>query len=63
MRSSPACLADFDHNGRVDPDDLSDYVTAFFADDRGDQLDIDNNGVVNPDDLADFIARFFDGCE
>jgi hypothetical protein len=62
LLSGPACVADFNLDGLVNPDDLSDYITAYFLLDGPDRLDVDGNGVVNPDDLADFIARYFDGC-
>ncbi|MGQ0628694.1 MAG: hypothetical protein ACT4PL_11410 [Phycisphaerales bacterium] len=62
IRSRPSCAADFDRNGLVTPDDLDDYITAYFTGAHTPELDIDSNGVVNGDDLSDFITRFFDGC-
>jgi len=61
--SQAGCVADFDQNGRVDPDDLADFIAAYFSVEPPPRVDVDSNGVVNPDDLADFIARYFDGCE
>jgi hypothetical protein len=57
------CPADFNADGFVNPDDLSDFVTCFFL-----QIqlpgscagaDFNSDGFVNPDDLADFITTFF----
>jgi photosystem II stability/assembly factor-like uncharacterized protein len=56
------CRADFDNNGILNPDDLSDFITEFFLTPPGPRADFDNNGITNPDDLADFIAAFFLGC-
>ncbi len=51
--------ADFDGNGIIDPDDLSDFVTTFFATPPSVNADLDGNGVVDPDDLSDFINLYF----
>jgi len=56
------CRVDVDHDGIVSPDDLADYITAFFSIPPADGSDFDGNGIVDPDDLADFIAAFFAGC-
>ncbi len=56
------CPVDFDGNGVVDPDDLSDYITCFFSQPPCDRADVDGNGFVDPDDLSDFITVFFAGC-
>ena len=61
--SQAGCVADFDENGRVDPDDLADFIAAYFSEVPPPRADVDSNGVINPDDLADFIARYFDGCD
>jgi hypothetical protein len=53
------CPADFDCSGFVNPDDLADYISAFFSDPPGAGADFDRSGMVNPDDLADYIAVFF----
>jgi subtilisin family serine protease len=66
--AAAACRADFDLNGRIDPDDLSDFITAYFGVFAGlpdARADFDGDGVTNPDDLATFIAVYFDltlGC-
>jgi uncharacterized protein (TIGR03790 family) len=57
-----ACAADFDGSGGLNPDDLSDYITAFFTVPPDPRADFDGSGQVNPDDLSDFITAFFLGC-
>ncbi|MGQ0627484.1 MAG: S8 family peptidase [Phycisphaerales bacterium] len=63
---SARCLVDFDGNGLLSPDDLDDFITAYFEPvDGGSSLDINDDGVVSPDDIDDFITMFFDasnGC-
>ena len=54
---SGTCAADFDASGSVDPDDLADFITAYFA--TSPAADADGSGTVDPDDLADFISRYF----
>jgi hypothetical protein len=56
------CPADFDGNGMLNPDDLADFIAAYFSSPAGPGTDFDGNGTLNPDDLADFIAAFFGGC-
>lgn len=51
------CPIDFNNDGNVDPDDLSDVISCFF--DAGCVFDYDNSGVEDPDDLADYIADYF----
>ena len=58
----PTCPADFNRDGSLDPDDLADYITAFFSLPPGAGSDFNNDGVTDPDDLADFITAFFNGC-
>jgi len=56
------CPADFNADGTLDPDDLADYITAFFASPPGTGSDFNQDGLTDPDDLADFIGAFFAGC-
>lgn len=51
------CRIDFNNDGNVDPDDLSDVISCFF--DAGCNFDYDGSGVEDPDDLADYIADYF----
>ncbi len=58
------CIADFNSDGAVNADDLSDFITAYF--DAGgpgsDAADFNGDGVINADDLGDYITAYFDGC-
>jgi hypothetical protein len=60
------CAADFNADGFVNPDDLSDYITCFFLDVQFPAscpaADFNADGFRNPDDLTDFITAFFVGC-
>jgi len=58
----PSCPADFNGDGELNPDDLADYIGAFFAVPPAVNADFNGDGDVNPDDLADFIGAFFAGC-
>ncbi len=53
------CLADFDNSGFIDPDDLADYIAAFFSVPPDPRADVNGDGNFDPDDLADYIAAFF----
>jgi len=57
------CPADFNSDGAATPDDMADYIGAFFSVPPPAAADIDGNGLVDPDDLADFIGVYFGGCE
>ena len=54
--------ADFNHDTLVTPDDLSDYIIAYFNQPPDPAADFNGDGVINPDDLSDYINVFFDGC-
>ena len=56
------CAADFNGDGTLDPDDLADYIGAFFAVPAPLTADFNGDGTVDPDDLADYIGAFFGGC-
>ncbi len=51
--------ADFNLDGVVDPDDLSDFIAGFFGSPANPNTDFNGDGVVDPDDLSDYIAAFF----
>lgn len=55
-RAAPDIL-DINADGSVDPDDLADFVSLFFAFDP--RADFNGDGSIDPDDLADFIAAYF----
>jgi hypothetical protein len=56
------CPADFDLSGTLNPDDLADFISAYFNAFTGLAADFDGSGNIDPDDLSDFIAAFFAGC-
>jgi len=56
------CAADFNRDGQLNPDDLADYIGAFFSAPPGTGSDFNGDSVTDPDDLADFIGAFFAGC-
>ncbi|MFM9902051.1 MAG: PA14 domain-containing protein [Polaromonas sp.] len=56
------CTPDFNNDGVLNPDDLSDFIGAYFSTPPGPGSDVNRDGVVDPDDLSDFIASFFGGC-
>ena len=57
------CAADFDVDGSVTPDDLADFIAAYFSPSpQSPSADFNLDGVTDPDDLADFIARYFSPC-
>lgn len=59
------CPTDFNDDGNLDPDDLSDFITCFFLH-VTDVLncpaaDFNRDTFTDPDDLADHITSFFLG--
>ncbi|MGD9689442.1 MAG: hypothetical protein AB7K52_07455 [Phycisphaerales bacterium] len=59
---APACAADFNQDGALDPDDLGDYINCYFANPACAGADFNSDGGVDPDDLGDFINAYFAGC-
>ncbi|MGQ0628569.1 MAG: hypothetical protein ACT4PL_10775 [Phycisphaerales bacterium] len=59
---APACVADFDRNGIVTPDDLDDFITCYFNAPPCPAADINENSVMEPGDIDEFITTFFEGC-
>ncbi len=55
------CPADFNCDGVVDPDDLSDFITCAFAADGCASPDLSGGGNITTDDLRDFIVAYFEG--
>jgi len=53
------CIADYNGDGLLDPDDLADFIAAFFDDSEAHRTDFNGDGFVDPDDLADYIHEFF----
>ncbi len=56
------CLADFNVSGFLDPDDLADYIGAYFSGGTDPRADFNLDGTTDPDDLADYIGGYFQGC-
>jgi len=56
------CNPDFNGDGTLDPDDLADFINAFFAQPPNPAADYDGSGSVDPDDLSTYITEFFAGC-
>jgi len=52
-------VADYNNDGNVDPDDLSDYIAGFFATPPAPEADLNCDGNIDPDDLSDYIGLFF----
>lgn len=48
---------DFNLDRVVNPDDLGDFITAYFSTDS--TTDFNDDGVINPDDLGDYITAYF----
>ena len=60
----PGSRGSRDYNGDlvVDPDDLADFIAAYFAPAPDPLTDYNGDGTTDPDDLADYIAAYFGGC-
>ncbi len=55
----PTDPADFNGDGVVNSDDLSDFITGYFDVPPDPRCDFNADGSINADDLADFITAFF----
>ncbi len=62
IRLRPSCVADFNRDGIITPDDLSDYIACFFSMPPCAGADINADGNVDPDDLSDLIGAYFSTC-
>ncbi len=56
------CPADFNVDGVLNSDDLSDYITGYFNQPPDPNCDFNTDGVINADDLGDYITAYFNGC-
>ncbi|MGQ0628445.1 MAG: hypothetical protein ACT4PL_10155, partial [Phycisphaerales bacterium] len=54
--------AEFNGDGVLTPDDLDDFITAFFTIPQPLTVDFNRDGIIEPGDLDDFITAFFEGC-
>ncbi len=55
----PPCPQDFNSDGVVDPDDLSDFIAGYFSSPPDPRTNFNGDGVIDPDDLSDFIGAYF----
>ena len=60
------CAADFNGDGLLDPDDLSDFITCYFGElsmpASCAAANFNGDAGIDPDDLSDYITAFFSGC-
>ncbi len=56
------CRSDFNDDGSLDPDDLSDFIGGYFATEQNPRDDWNDDGAIDPDDLSDYISDYFSGC-
>ena len=52
---------EFNGDDVLDPDDLADFMGAYFSIPPAASADWTRDGTVDPDDLADYIAAYFAG--
>jgi hypothetical protein len=56
------CLTDYNQDGAVNPDDLSDYIGDYLHGAPNPRLDFNRDGNLDPDDISDYIVAYFFGC-
>ncbi|MFN0011642.1 MAG: PQQ-dependent sugar dehydrogenase [Phycisphaerales bacterium] len=59
IRICRACPLDIDANGLLNPDDLGDFITAYYSPLPPVWCDYNDEGIINPDDLGDYITDYF----
>ncbi|MFN0010727.1 MAG: hypothetical protein ACKVS8_03685 [Phycisphaerales bacterium] len=62
LETTALCREDYNADGVLDPDDIGDYITAFFGPGPSLRTDVDEDGVVTTNDLGDYITNYFAGC-
>ncbi|MFN0012185.1 MAG: CARDB domain-containing protein [Phycisphaerales bacterium] len=50
---------DVNLDGVVNPDDLGDFIAAYFSPQPDPVTDFNGDGMINPDDLGDYITSYF----
>lgn len=76
---NPGCPADYNNDGFLNSDDLSDFITDYFSATRGPgrfsvpcgdpeavngyRADYNGDCTLNSDDLSDYITTYFNGCD
>ncbi len=63
VATPPQCIADFNGDGSLDPDDLGDYINCYFALPPCAQADFNHDTNIDPDDLGDYINAYFAAAE
>lgn len=58
--AAPPCTADFNHNGVLEPQDIFDFLNAWFALDP--RADFNHIGGFSAQDIFDFLSAWFAGC-
>ncbi len=53
------CIADFNNSGTISPQDIFDYLNAWFAGSASANI---NGGILSVQDIFDFLAAWFTGC-
>jgi hypothetical protein len=59
-RTTPCCLADYNHVGGVTVQDIFDFLSAYFT--QNSLADINGVGGVTVQDIFDFLSAYFGGC-
>ncbi len=56
----PACRADFNNSGSLSPQDIFDFLSAWFA--LNPAADFNASGTITAQDIFDFLGAWFSGC-
>ena len=59
IRITLACPLDVNGDSVVNPDDLGDYITAYYSPSPPVWCDYNDDEITNPDDLGDYITDYF----
>ncbi len=62
FRLGASCRGDFNFDGHLDPDDMADFIAAYFGPGLRFDADHDRNGTTDADDLSGFVSAYFTGC-
>ena len=60
ITATPACVADFNHNGATTADDIFAFLEAWFA--GLPTADVNHSGAADVSDIFAFLALWFAGC-
>jgi len=58
--TAPSCLADINSDSALSPQDIFEFLTAFFA--NSSAADLNASGDVTLQDIFDFLTSYFSGC-